>query len=62
MQKTNPVWTTIHGLQDKIARIKQYRENSFVIVPLTYGKLCGYCSKGVPREKRPLRECFTLAL
>jgi len=38
-------------LQDKIARIKRYRENSFVGPPLTCGKLYGYCSKGVAREK-----------
>jgi len=59
MQKTNPVLTTTPGLQDNIVRIKRYRENSFVSFPLTYGKLCGYCSKGVPREKRHLRGCLT---
>jgi len=60
MQKTNLVLTTTLGLQDKIVRIKRYRENSFVSFPLTYGKLCGYCSKGVPREKRDLKRCLTL--
>jgi hypothetical protein len=38
MQKTNPILPTTHRLQDKIARYKQYRENSFVNVPLTYAK------------------------
>jgi hypothetical protein len=39
MQKTNLILTTTPGLQDKIERIKRYRENSFVSLPLTYGKL-----------------------
>jgi hypothetical protein len=57
VQKTNPVLTTNPRLQDKIARIKRYRENSFISLPVTCGKLCGYCSKGVHREKRHLRGC-----
>jgi len=61
MQKTNLVLTATPGLQDKIVRIRRYRENSFVSLPLTCGKLCGYCSKGVPREKRHLKGCLTLA-
>jgi len=48
--------TTTRRLQDKIARIKRYKENSFVSLPLTYGKLCGYCSKRVPRKKRHLED------
>ena len=40
VQKANLVLTTTPGQQDKIARIKWYRQNSFVSFPLTYGKLC----------------------
>ena len=50
MQKTNPVLPTTHRLQDKIVRYERYGENSFVSVPLTYGKcvvivLRGYLEK-----------------
>jgi len=49
------------GLQDKIVRIKRYREDSFVSLLLTCGKLCGYCSKGVSKEKIHHREYLTPA-
>jgi hypothetical protein len=57
MQKTNPVLPTTHGLQDKIVRYGQYRENSFISVPLTYGKCVVIILRGY-LEKRHLRECF----
>ena len=59
MQKT--VLPTTHGLQDKIVRYKQYRENSFFSLLLTYGKCVDIVLRGVPRERRHLRECSTLA-
>ena len=55
MQKTNLVLTNTQGLQDKIVRYERHRENYFIDIPLTYGKLCGYCSKGY-LEKRDTSE------
>ena len=52
---------TTHGLQDKIVRYERYIENSFVSLLLTYGKCIDIVIRGVPREKRHLKECLTLA-
>ena len=61
MQKTNPVLPTTHGLKDKIVRYERYRENSFFSVSLSYGKCVDIILRGVPREKRHLRKCLSLA-
>jgi len=58
----NPNLYSTPRVQDKIVRYERYRENSFISVLLTCGKLCRYCSKGAPKEKRHHRGCLTPTL